>query len=371
MARHQHAHEVLGLTVAFFAGNQDLVDVLVVEVAHRTLDQAAFLVDQGRGRGLQCQIADVFPKPHQIFVVALDLGLGAAFAGRAQDDAHALRHFEIGDDLLESLAVAGAGDLARNAAATRRVRHQHRIAAGKRQIGGEGRTLVAALFLDDLNEQDLAALDDFLDLVLTAHRFAAVAHFFECILGADRFDLVVVRMRGLHLFQHRRDHCRSKWLRHLSRWMWLRHLGRWMWLRHLGRWRWLRRWFCLRDGFGNHIRFDSCGDRRRPRLAKVRSHRDLRRAWPYLNRPHPIDVSAFSERSERLRLRHHSPVVAIFIRDHQRSAAPASRPCSPRSRFLPPRRRPRRPRLRLWRSSPSPSSSSSSSASAASARNSA
>ena len=108
VARHQHAHEVLGLAVAVLAGDQDLVDILVVEVAHRALDQAAFLVDEGRGGRLQRQIADVFPKPHQIFVVALDLGLGAAFAGGAQDDAHALRHFEIGDDLLQALAVLTA-----------------------------------------------------------------------------------------------------------------------------------------------------------------------------------------------------------------------------------------------------------------------
>ena len=95
VARHQHAHEVLGFAVAVLAGDQDLVDVLVVEVADRALDQAAFLVDEGRGGRLQRQVADVFPQPHQIFVVALDLGLGAALAGGAQDDAHALRHFEI------------------------------------------------------------------------------------------------------------------------------------------------------------------------------------------------------------------------------------------------------------------------------------
>jgi hypothetical protein len=45
------------------------------------------------------------------------------------------------------------------------VRHQHAIAAGERQVGGEGRALVAALFLDDLDQHHLAALDDFLDLV--------------------------------------------------------------------------------------------------------------------------------------------------------------------------------------------------------------
>src|SRR5205085_9391145 len=53
-----------------------------------------------------------------------------------------------------------------------RVGHQHAIAAGKAQIGGQRSGLVAALFLDDLDEQHLAALDDVLDLVAAAQRHA-------------------------------------------------------------------------------------------------------------------------------------------------------------------------------------------------------
>ena len=108
------------------------------------------------------------------------------------------------DDLLQPLAVLRVGDLARNAAAARGVGHQHRIAAGKRQIGGQRRALVAALFLDDLDQQDLAALDDFLDLVVAADRLAAVAHFLERVLGADRFDFVVVGVRWSGLPRPRR-----------------------------------------------------------------------------------------------------------------------------------------------------------------------
>ena len=53
MARHEHAHEVLGLAIGVVARDQHLVDVLVVEVADRALDQAAFLIDEGRGRRFQ------------------------------------------------------------------------------------------------------------------------------------------------------------------------------------------------------------------------------------------------------------------------------------------------------------------------------
>ena len=55
------------------------------------------------------------------------------------------------------------------------VGHQHAIAAGEAQIGGQRRALVAALFLDDLDQQHLAALDDVLDLVAAAQLLALLA----------------------------------------------------------------------------------------------------------------------------------------------------------------------------------------------------
>ena len=187
MARHEHAHEVLGLAIGVLAGDDDLVDVLVVEVADRALDQAAFLVDQRRRARPERELADVLPQPQQVLEVALDLGLGAAGAGGAQDDPHPLRHVEIGDDLLHLLAVGGRGDLARDAAAAGGVGHQHRIAAGEREVGGQRRALVAALLLHDLDEQHLAALDHLLDLVLArALAVAPLRHLLEGILGADR-----------------------------------------------------------------------------------------------------------------------------------------------------------------------------------------
>lgn len=175
--------------VAFLAGNDDLADVLVVEIADRALDQAAFLVDEAGGRGVERQRADVLPKTHQVFEVALDLDLGAVRTGRAQDDAHALRHFEAARDFLQALAVLQVGDLAGDPATTRGVRHQHRVATGERQVCRQRRAFVAALFLGDLNEQDLAALDDFLDAVLLAGLAdLTVRNLFHGVFGTDRFD---------------------------------------------------------------------------------------------------------------------------------------------------------------------------------------
>ena len=141
-------------------------DVLVVEIADRALDQVAFLIDAGRRVRFERQFADRVPHAQQIFVVALDLDLGAVFARGADDEAHALGQFERLGGRFQTLAVVRIGDLAADAAAARRVGHQHAIAAGEREIGGERRALVAALFLDDLHQDDLAALDHFLDFVV-------------------------------------------------------------------------------------------------------------------------------------------------------------------------------------------------------------
>src|SRR5690606_18719032 len=54
---------------------------------------------------------------------------------------------------------------ARNAAATGGVRHQNAITTGQGDIAGDSRTLVAALFLADLDQHDLVALDDFLNFI--------------------------------------------------------------------------------------------------------------------------------------------------------------------------------------------------------------
>ena len=187
VARHQHLHEGLGGLVAFLAVDHDLVDVARVEIADRALDEVALLVDQRRRRRFEREVPDLVPEAQQIFEVALDLGLGALAAGGADDDAHALGQIEIAHHLLEAAPVDGARDLARHAAAARRVRHEHAVPPGEREICGERRALVAALLLHDLHQHDLAALDDFLDLVVAIGAGAGTRSLFE-LVAADRLD---------------------------------------------------------------------------------------------------------------------------------------------------------------------------------------
>src|SRR5690606_16366525 len=73
-----------------------------------------------------------------------------------------------------------------------RIRHEHAVATGKREIGGERRPLVAALFLHDLHKQNLTSLDDFLDLVgAIIGPLLARSGLFHRIFGADAFDCFV------------------------------------------------------------------------------------------------------------------------------------------------------------------------------------
>ena len=189
VARHQHAHEFMSFLMRNTSGDDDLLDVLVVEVADRALDQVAFLVDEARSHRLQRQLAHALPEAQQILEVALDLLLSARSTRGADDEPHALRHLELSGDGLKALTVLRLGDLPADTAAARRIRHQHGVAAGQRQVCGERRALVAALFLDDLNQDDLPALDDFLNLVAARAAARTRRQFLQRVFGADLLNL--------------------------------------------------------------------------------------------------------------------------------------------------------------------------------------
>ena len=109
--------------------------------------------------------------------------------GGADDQAHGLGQVEVRHDRLQPLAVGAVRNLPADAAAVRRVRHQHAIAAGEAEIGRQRRALVAALFLDDLDEKHLAALDHVLDLVAAAQVLALLAK----LVGGGLVDRRAVR----------------------------------------------------------------------------------------------------------------------------------------------------------------------------------
>src|SRR5262249_38391776 len=117
------------------------------------------------------------PQSGEVIEVALDFGLCARKPGCPNDAAHALGELHFGDDRLQALAVRCRTDLAADAAAVARIRHQDAIATGKAEVSSQRGALVAPLFLDDLDKQYLSALDYVLDLVATAQRHALGAQF--------------------------------------------------------------------------------------------------------------------------------------------------------------------------------------------------
>ena len=170
VAGHQQLHKVARGAVARFALDHDVFDFLVVDVADCPLDQVAVRMDQGRSAGPQRGLADPVPQPGEVIKIALDLGLGAAEPGGADDAAHGARQVHFADDRFEALAISGRIDLAADPAAMAGIGHQHAIAARQAQIGGQRRAFVAAFFLDDLDQQHLAALDHVLNFVAAAQR---------------------------------------------------------------------------------------------------------------------------------------------------------------------------------------------------------
>ena len=189
MAGHQQLHEAAGRLVAVLALDDHFADIAVIKVADRALDEVAVAIDERRCAALQRALADLVPEAGEIVEVALDLGLGARKAGGADDQAHGLGQVEVRHDRLQPLAVGAVRNLPADAAAVRRVRHQHAVAAGEAEIGRQSRALVAALFLDDLDEQHLAALDHVLDLVAAAEVLALLAK----LVGGGFVDRRAVR----------------------------------------------------------------------------------------------------------------------------------------------------------------------------------
>ena len=164
---HHVAHELRGLLVDVLGVDQHLADVGGEIVADGADHQAGFLVDQeGAGRGAGRRL-DRLPQLEQVVQVPLQFLDRAADAGGAGDQAHAGGHLQLVHRLAQFLPVLTL-DAARDATATRVVRHQHHVAACQRDHRGQRGALVAAFFLLDLDDQFLAFGDDILDARRTA-----------------------------------------------------------------------------------------------------------------------------------------------------------------------------------------------------------
>ncbi len=163
VVRHDLLKKIARVLEDLLRVDQDFADVFAHVVAQRANDHVAFLVDQERrlaraGRGL-----DGFPQLDQVIQIPLQIFGFAAHPCGAHDQAHALRCFELAQRIENDLAVL-AGNLARHAPGAWIVRHQHQVASGQANEGGQRRALGAALLLFDLDDDFLAAFDRILDV---------------------------------------------------------------------------------------------------------------------------------------------------------------------------------------------------------------
>src|SRR5690606_10531981 len=161
--RHHLLDEGQGLLLGFHAVDQHFADVLAQVVADGADDDVGFLVDQERGGAVLGGVLDGGPQLDQVVQVPLQLFAGAAQAGGAHDQAHVGRGVQAVQRLTQFVALL-ALDAAGNAAGAGVVGHQHQVAAGQADEGGQGRALVAALFLFDLDDDFLAFLQHVLDV---------------------------------------------------------------------------------------------------------------------------------------------------------------------------------------------------------------
>ena len=179
VVRHDLLDELARFQIHLGRVDQDLADVGAHVVAQRTDDQARLLVDQERALalGVQRGLDDRVPDVAQVVEVPLQLFRVTADAGGADDHAHVVGDVERVHRTLQLGAVLTL-DPARYATRARRVRHQDHVATGQRDERGQGRALVAALLLVDLDHDLLAFTQEF------AHAgFVVVDTFREVIAG--------------------------------------------------------------------------------------------------------------------------------------------------------------------------------------------
>ena len=189
---HDVRHELAGLIVDVVRVDENFADVGLEVVADGADDQVAFLNDEEGSRigaaqrlavahrfggvvrhGTAAVVFAVFvlryggfrdgaPELQKVVQVPLKLFDRAADAGGAGDRAHAGGQIELIHGFAQFLAFF-TFDATGNTASARVVGHQNEVAAGEADEGGECRTLVAAFFLFNLNDEFLTFGERFAD----------------------------------------------------------------------------------------------------------------------------------------------------------------------------------------------------------------
>ena len=179
--RHEALHVLGGDGVRSGFIDEHLADVVREIVAQGTGDRIALAVDEKWGWPLEDRLDDLVPLDLEVIEIPLELFGGSANPGGAHDGTHTRRNDERIHDALHLVALFTL-DATADTARARVVRHQDQESAGERNVRGERRTLVAALFFLDLHHDVLPFLQDL------AHVDAAARGVLEEILARDFFQ---------------------------------------------------------------------------------------------------------------------------------------------------------------------------------------
>ena len=136
------AHEILHALGGLGIVDDDGVDLVGEEVAHRALDEIG-LLEKARWGGFFLEaFLDLRPLLEKDAQIANEVAGTLPGTDCAHDDSHAFGHFEFAQNLAEAFALLGILDLAGDAELVVEG-HEDQIAAGHADIGCNARSLVA------------------------------------------------------------------------------------------------------------------------------------------------------------------------------------------------------------------------------------
>ena len=196
---HVRVHRVVGA----LAIHDELVEVLVEQVAHDLDEHVRLLVESNRFRALGllfllCGRANVFPPIVQAAHVSGDGLLRDVFRGCTDDGAAVVRH-HAAQDVLQTLALRGR-QLARNAGVFP-LRHVHQETASEGNLRGQARALVPQRILGHLDQNLVTRLQRVFDLARTTSQAGAAPVKVTCVEHAVAAS-ADVHERRLHRRQY-------------------------------------------------------------------------------------------------------------------------------------------------------------------------
>ena len=161
-ARAENRKELSGSLGDLFIVDHDPLNIAGEHVADGANHQIGFAVELGGRFFALDAFVHRFPEPHEVVQIGLKLAFGVSHRGSACDESHVLGKVEIGHLRAELVARVGILDLARHAGTLHAGQH-HQESPGNAQVGRQCRAFGSDAFLDDLNQNLLAAPQAALD----------------------------------------------------------------------------------------------------------------------------------------------------------------------------------------------------------------